>query len=135
MAADIKARASVSDKLAVGDPVRIENHISGLWDKTGTVAAVREHGKLHIITNDDGRNPMLRNRRHVKRLEASEVNRMAGGNGVGAAAGGLNAVDRGRLESLEKMIAVNKTLMNPSKTQDYPSRNTRSHGSSNCNIY
>ena len=43
MAADLKAKANPSEKLDVGDAVRIENHISGYWDKTGTVEGVRDH--------------------------------------------------------------------------------------------
>ena len=69
MQADLKSRVNPSEKLEVGDAVRIENHITGYWDKTGIVEGVRGSGKSYLVSNDDGGRLLLRNRRHIKPME------------------------------------------------------------------
>ena len=129
MAADIKARANASEKLDVGDAVRIENHISGLWNKTGVIEAVRDHGKSYLVANDEGGRLILRNRRHIKRMEPSEMDLVAGGNGSETATGGFNTGDMERFKNLERVVDINKAALgNPSRVQDSPWMHTRSHG-------
>ena len=139
MAADLKARANPPEKLDVGDAVRIENHISGYWDKTGIVEGVRDHGKSYLISNDDGGRMMLRNRRHIKRMEASEMDLVAEGDGnesgVLERVAAMNKAAIGDKElsksmgNLERVAAMNKAdVGNLNGTQDAPWRNTRSCG-------
>ena len=75
---------------------------------------------------------MLRNRRHIKRMEPSEVELVAGGNGAKTAMGGFNAGDMERLKNLERIVVINKAALgNPSRVQDSPWMHTRSCGAAN----
>ena len=68
----MKSRENASEVLAIGDPVRIQNTITKLWDETGVIDGVRLHGKSYFVQCDVGGAPGLRNRRHIKRREKSE---------------------------------------------------------------
>ena len=111
IAVDIKARANAS-----------ENQISGVWNKTGVIEAVRDHGRSYRVANDTGGRLMLRNMRHIKRMEPSEMDLVAGGNGTEADVGGLNTEDMERFKNLERVAAMNKAaaVVNPNRVQDSP---------------
>ena len=55
MMADMKSRENASEVLAIGDPVRIQNTITKLWDETGVIDGVRLHGKSYFVQRDVGR--------------------------------------------------------------------------------
>ena len=93
---------------------------------------MRDHGKSYLVAGDDGGKLMLRNRRHIKKMEASEVELVAWGNGASTAMGGFNAGDMERLKNLERVVAINKAALgNSSRVQDSPRMHTRSCGAAN----
>lgn len=51
--------------LQVGDRVRVQNHVSGQWDATGTVVSLRDNGRSYVVDIDNARSS-IRNRRHLR---------------------------------------------------------------------
>ena len=106
MMADLKAREHASEVLAIGDPVRIQNTITSLWDETGV--------------------PCLRNRRHIKRRENCEPTEGAfaigGDAGTAVSVAAVNKLNNKFNEIRQDMVDVERQ---PDMT-DCPSRNTRS---------
>ena len=62
----MKARENSSEVLAIGEPVHIQNTITRLWDETGDIDGIRQHGKSYYLQCDVGGVPGLRNGRHIR---------------------------------------------------------------------
>ena len=113
--------------MAVGDLVRIQKTITKLWDETGVIDGVRQHGKSYFVRRDVGGASGLRNRRHKKRREKSEPTEGAfaiGGDiGTEVSIAAVNKLNK-------KFNEIRRDVMEIERQQpeimDYPSRNTRS---------
>ena len=151
MQADLKSRVNPSEKLLIGDAVRIENHITGYWDKTGIIEGIRDNGKSYLVAQDEGGRLLLRNRRHVKPMEG-----LAGGDDDEDSPGrpdrqkshsledvGVEGVSKkfgcsqrrpGSLDNLKMKVRfqlpneAEKDQLDAVNGQDAPFRNTRSFG-------
>jgi hypothetical protein len=58
--------------LVVGESVRLQNPLTGRWDATGTVTGQRSTGRSYFVQRRGESKSLLRNRRFLKPLPASE---------------------------------------------------------------